>query len=72
MWSHGICAPHTRGVDEVGGGPATYVVSFHRVIKEVKCPMTGCPAVAHSAVRLHKHLMYHNFRYKVAAVQEGK
>ena len=33
---HGICVPQTRGVDEVGGGLATYMVSFHRVLHEVK------------------------------------
>ena len=32
--SHVICAPQTRGVDEVGGGGATtYVVSFSRVLE---------------------------------------
>ena len=39
--SHGICAPQTRVVDEVRGGPATYVVSFPKVLQEVKCLVSG-------------------------------
>ena len=42
--SHGICVPKMRGVDEVEGGTGTYVVSFPRVIQEVKRPVPGCPA----------------------------
>ena len=49
---HGICVPQTRGVDEVGGGPTTYVVSFPKVLQEVRCPVPGCPEVAHSSGRL--------------------
>ena len=30
---HGICVSQMRGVDEVGGGPTTYVVSFPKVFK---------------------------------------
>ena len=30
--SHGICVPQTRGVNEVVGGPTTYVVSFPKVL----------------------------------------
>ena len=30
--SYDICAPQTRGVDEVGGGPSTYPVSFPKVL----------------------------------------
>ena len=70
--SHGICVPQTRGVDEVGEGPTTYTVSFPRVLKEVICPVPGCPAVAHSAGRLLGNFMCRHFRSKVAVVQEGR
>ena len=30
---HGICVPHTRGGNKVGGGPTTYVVSFPMVLQ---------------------------------------
>ena len=30
--SGGICVPQTRGFDEVGGGPTTYVVSLPKVV----------------------------------------
>ena len=69
--SHGICALQTRGIDEVRGGPTTYVVSFPRVLQEVNYPVTGYLAVAHSAGRLHKKFMHHYFRSKVTVVQEG-
>ena len=39
--SHGICVHQTRGVDGVGGGPATYVVYLPRLLQEVKCPTPG-------------------------------
>ena len=45
------------------------MVSFPRVLQEVKFPVPGCPAVAHSAGRLHKNFMYRHFRYKVEVVQ---
>ena len=67
--SHGICVPQTRGVDEVGGGTTTYVVSFPKVLQEVRYPVPGCPAVAHSAGRLRKHFMFCHFRSMVAVVQ---
>ena len=70
-WLHGICVPQTRGVNEVGGGPTIFVVSFPRVLKSVKCPVLGCPEVAHSAGRQQKFLMYQHFRSQVAVVQEG-
>ena len=70
--NHGICIPQTRGADEIGGGLTTYVVSLPKVLQEVRCPVTGCPAVAHSAVRLRKHFMYSHFLSKMAVVQEGK
>ena len=68
---HGICVPQTRGVNGVGVGPSTYVVSFPRVLKEVKCLVPGCLEVAHSAVRLHKFFIYLHFRSKAAVFQEG-
>ena len=34
---HTICIPHMRGVNEVGGGPNTYVLSLPRGLQEVKC-----------------------------------
>ena len=40
---HRICVPHKRGIDEVGGGLTTYVVSFPKVLKGVRCPVPGCP-----------------------------
>ena len=69
--SHGICIPQTRGVNEVGVGPATYVVYLPRVIQEVKCLVPGCPSVAHRVGRLRENFMYHHFISKVAVVQEG-
>ena len=68
---HGICIPHTRGVDEVGGETTTYVVSLPRVLQTVKCLVPGCPAVPHSVGRIWEHFMYHHFWSKVAVVQEG-
>ena len=70
--SHDICVYQTRGVNEVVGGPSIYVVSFPRVFQEVKCPVPGCPEVAHCARRLRKHFMYRHLISKVAVVQEWK
>ena len=70
--SRDICVPHTKGVDEVGVVPTTYVVSSPKFLQEVKCPVPGFPAVAYSAGRLRKHFMYCHFRYKVVLVQYGK
>ena len=70
--SYGICAPQTRGVDEGGGGTTTYVMPFPKVLKEVRCPVPGCPAVVHRERRLRKHFMFCHFRSKVALFQEGK
>ena len=67
--SHGICVHHTRGVDEVGGGPSTYLVSFPRLLQEVKCPVPGCSVEVHSAGRLREHFMYRHFRSKVVVFQ---
>ena len=67
--SHGICFPQTRGVNELGGGPTTYVVSSPKVLQEVRCPVSGCPAVVHSAGILREHFMYPHFRFKVVVVQ---
>ena len=68
---HGICVTQMRGANKVGGGTTTYVVSFPRVLKKVKCPVPGCPAIAHSVGRLQEHFMYRHFQSKVAVVQEG-
>ena len=65
---HGIFFPQTRVVDEVGGVPTTYVVSFPKVIQEVRCPVPGCPVVSHSAGRLREHFMFCHFRYRVVVV----
>ena len=70
--SNGIYFPQKRGIDEVGGGTTTYVVSFTKAIQEAICPVPGCPAVAHSAGRLREHFMFWHFRSKVAVVQEEK
>ena len=55
--THDICVPQTRGVEEVRGGTTTYMVSLYRMLQEVKCPMLGCPEVAHSAGRIREHIM---------------
>ena len=65
---NGICVPHTRGVDKKGEGLTTYVVSFPRLLQLVRCPVTGCPVVAHSAGRLREHLMFRHFRSWIAVV----
>ena len=69
----GICIPHMRVVNKVGGGGGgtTYVVSLSRVIHSVRCPMPGCPEVAHSAGKLHDHFIYRHFWSQVVVVQEG-
>ena len=67
-WIHGICVPQTRGANELLGGSNTYVMHFPRVLQSVKCPVTGCLAVAHSAVWLRAHLMYRHFWSQVAVV----
>ena len=69
---HGICVPQTRGADEKGEVPTTYVVSFPRILQSVMCPVLGCPAVAHSTGRLRKNFMFRDFWSKIAMVQEGK
>ena len=68
----GICIPQTRRVDEKGGRPTTYVVSFPRVLNSVRFPKPGCPAVAHSAARLQEIFMFRHFWSRIAVVQEGK
>ena len=55
-----------------GGEPTTYVFSFPRVMKILKCLIPGCLAVANSAGRLCDHFMYQHFRSRVEVVQEGK
>ena len=68
---HGIYIPHTRGVDEGGGEPTIYLVSFPRVLHLVICPVPGCLAVAHSSGRLQHHFVYRQFFLQVAVAQEG-
>ena len=68
---HGICVPQTRGFEEVGELPTTYVVSFPRVLHMVKFPVLGCLEVAHSAVILQDNFMYRYFLSNVSVVQEG-
>ena len=68
---HGRCVPQARGVDKKGEGPTTYVVSFPRILQSVRFPVLGCPAVAHSAVRLREHFMFQHFWSWIAVVQEG-
>ena len=70
--SHGIYVPQTRGVDGVGEGPTTYVVSSPKVLQELICPVPGCPEVAHSAGTLHENFIFCNFRSRVAVAHEGK
>ena len=45
---------------------------FPKVLQEVRFPVPGCPAVAHSAVLLPKYFMFFYFRSKVAVFQDGK
>ena len=70
-WLHGICVPHTRGVDKGGEGPTTNVMSFPRVLKSVKSPVPWCLAVAHSTGLIWENFMYRHFWSQVAVVQEG-
>ena len=55
---HGICVPQTRGIDEKGEGPTTYVVSFLRILQSVRCLVLGYPAVAHIVGRLQENFMF--------------
>ena len=41
------------------------------MLQEVRCPVPGCPVVAHSAGRIREHFMFRHIRSKVVA-QEGK
>ena len=66
--SHGICSPHTRGVNDVRRGLAIYIVFFPRVLQEAKCPVLGCPAVSHSVVRLCENFMDSHVISKVVVV----
>ena len=61
MSLHGICAPQTRGVDDKGEGSTAYVGSFPRILQLVRCPVPGCRARAHSAVRVQEHFMFRHF-----------
>ena len=46
-------------------------MSFPRVIRSVRFPVPGCPAVSHSAGRLREHFMFRDLRSWIAVVQEG-
>ena len=52
-----------------GGEPVTYVVSLTWVLKTVRCPVTGCLAVAYSTVRLRENFMYRHFLSQIVVVQ---
>ena len=56
----------------MGVGEFTYVVSFPRVLRTVKCPGIGCQEVAHSAGRLRDNFIFQNKILQIAVVQEGK
>ena len=71
MRQHGRSPPQIREV-QIGGGAITFVVSFPRLLKTVRCPVPGCPAVAHSAGRMREHFMYRYFFARIAVVQEGR
>ena len=45
-------------------------MSFPRVLQEVKCPVSKCPVIVHSAGRLREYFMYRHFGSKVAVVQD--
>ena len=70
-WNHGICVPLKRGLDEVVGGPTTYMVSFPRLLQEVKCPVLGCLVGVHRSGRIREHFMYCHFLSNVVVLQEG-
>ena len=55
---HGGSVTQMREVRVGGVEPTTYLVSSPLVLKTEKCPMTGCPEVARSAVQLWKLFMY--------------
>ena len=65
-----ICVPQTREVNKLGEGATTYVVSLPRLLQSVKCPVPGCPAIAHSAGRLRESFMYRHVCSQVSVVQE--
>ena len=50
---HGLIAPQTRVVDEVGGVLATYAVSLTWVLNTGHCPVPGCPYIVHIAGWIH-------------------
>ena len=66
MRQYGKSSPQTREVEIGGGGGITYVVSLPWVLKTVRCPVPGCPEIAHSAGRMREHLMYRNFFVRIA------
>ena len=48
------------------------MVCFPKVIHEVRCPVPGCPSVAHRSGRLHQHFIYRHLISKEVVVQEGR
>ena len=48
------------------------MVSFPQVLKTVRCPVTGCPEVAHSAGRMRGNFMYRHFLDRKVVLQEGR
>ena len=48
------------------------MVSFHRIMKSVECPVPECPEISHSAGSMQEHFMYRHFFSKVAVLQEGR
>ena len=69
---HGGSVPHTREVGVGGGEATTYVMSFPRVLKTVKFPVTGCPAVAHNAAQLRQHFIYRHLFFTVGGGARGE
>ena len=67
--SHVICVHRTREVDERGGGPTNYVVSFPRILLSVRCLVPRFPTLAHSAGSLREHFMLRNFWSHMPVVQ---
>ena len=48
------------------------MVSFLRVLKTARLPVTGCLEVAYSMGRMREHFMYRQFFLLIVAVQEGR
>ena len=66
---HGRSPKHTREVEVGGvGGAVSSMVSYPRVLKMVRCSVTGCPVVVHSAGWIRKHFIYRNLFARIALV----